>query len=431
VVLLGVRAVRPSAIGLQLEAVAVSPPVADALGVPRTGARARAFALSGAVAGLAGALSVYLALVADPAAYGPVLSFELLVACLVGGAASPVGPVVGVALVGLMGPAGEALGRLTGAETARFGPMLSALLLVAVLASGTGGIVPAIEARLRPRTPRLSMTVPPVGARTRPAERLEARGLAKRFGSHLALAGLDLDLEPGRIVALVGPNGSGKSTALRLVSGSLVADAGRVRLGGRTLDGLTAEERVRLGIVRTLQRPPEFGRMTALEAVAVGAAAGLPTRAARAFFATPTARADGSRAHDDARVALATVGLGEIADLQWEALTGTERQLLAIAAALATRPSVLLLDEPGAWAAGDREGARFEELLRRLRGDGMALLVVEHNLRLVRKVADLVVVLDRGAMLARGTPAELAADPRVLTAYLGRSAGLAGHELSI
>ncbi|HEX6724502.1 MAG TPA: ATP-binding cassette domain-containing protein [Gaiella sp.] len=417
VVVLGVGAVRRSALGLQLEGVAVTPAGAAALGVPRGAARTKAFAVSAAVAGLAGALAVHLALVADPAAYGPYLSFQLLVACLVGGAASPVGPVVGIALVGLMGPVGEALGRLTGAETARFGAMLSALLLVAVLASGTGGIVPALEARLRARRrPAPEARAEPVRVRT--GERLEARGLVKRFDDHVALAGLDLDLEPGRITALIGPNGSGKSTALRLLSGSLVADEGRVHLADRVLDGHSARDRARLGIVRTLQRPPAFAGMFALDAVTVGAAADLPPRAVRAFFATPTARAGGRSARADAHSALDAVGIREAAERRCDELTGAERQLVAIAAALATGPSVLLLDEPAA-GAGAQEVARLGDVLRRLRADGLTLLVVEHNLRLVHDVADVVVVLDRGAILARGTPADVAGDPRVRAAYLG------------
>ena len=427
VAVLGTASVRRSALGLQLEGVGVTPAGAAALGVPRGAARTRAFALAAALAGLAGALAVHLALVADPAAYGPLLSFQLLVACLVGGAASPVGPVVGIALVGLMGPAGEALGRVTGAETARFGAMLSALLLVAVLASGTGGIVPAIETRLRARSRRVASEAP-AERHARAGERLAAQGLVKRFGEHVALAGLDLDLEPGRITALVGPNGSGKSTALRLLSGGLVADEGRVRLAERELDALPARDRVRLGIVRTLQRPPAFTGMTALDAVAVGAAADRPARAGRAFFATPAARAGGRGARADALFALDAVGLREASERRCDELTGAERQLVAIAAALATNPVVLLLDEPAA-GAGAQEVAHLGDVLRSLRGDGLTVLVVEHNLRLVHDVADTVVVLDKGTILAHGSPTDVADDPRVRAAYLGRAVPVADDDI--
>ena len=427
VAVLGTASVRRSALGLQLEGAGVTPAGAAALGVPRGVARTRAFALSAALAGLAGALAVHLALVADPAAYGPLLSFQLLVACLVGGAASPVGPVVGMALVGLMGPAGEALGRLTGAETARFGAMLGALLLVAVLASGTGGIVPAIETRLGARSRRAASDAR-AARHARAGERLAAQGLVKRFGEHVALAGLDLDLEPGRITALVGPNGSGKSTALRLLSGGLVADEGRVRLAEHVLDALPARERVRLGIARTLQRPPAFTGMTVLDAVAVGAAADRPARAGRAFFATPAARAGGRHARADALFALDAVGLRQAAERRCDGLTGAERQLVAIAAALATKPVVLLLDEPAA-GAGAQEVAHLGDVLRSLRGDGLTVLVVEHNLRLVHDVADTVVVLDRGAILARGSPTDVADDPRVRDAYLGRAVPVADDDI--
>jgi ABC-type branched-subunit amino acid transport system ATPase component len=229
---------------------------------------------------------------------------------------------------------------------------------------------------------------------------------------------LDLDLDPGRITALIGPNGSGKSTALRLLSGSLVADEGRVRLADRELGALPARDRVRLGIVRTLQRPPAFTGMTALDAVAVGAAADRPARAVRAFFATPAARAGGRGARGDAVFALEAVGLRDAAERQCDELTGAERQLVAIAAALANRPSVLLLDEPAA-GSGAQEVARLGDVLRRLRGDGLTLLVVEHNLRLVHDVADTVLVLDGGTVLAQGSPTDVADDSRVRAAYLG------------
>jgi ABC-type branched-subunit amino acid transport system ATPase component len=119
--------------------------------------------------------------------------------------------------------------------------------------------------------------------------------------------------------------------------------------------------------------------------------------------------------------------MGDAAERQCDELTGAERQLVAIAAALATRPSVLLLDEPAA-GAGAREVARLEDVLRRLRENGLTLLVVEHNLRLVRGVADTIVVLDRGAVLAQGSPADVAVDPRVRAAYLGPSAQGANGE---
>jgi branched-chain amino acid transport system permease protein len=418
---LGVRALRRSVFGLQLLGPGSAPAACAAIGVPADRARIQAFAVAASMAGLAGALLVDLALVADPTAYGPLLSFELLVACLVGGASSPLGPVVGIAIVGLLGPLGDALGRGTGAESARFGTMLSALLLLVVLAWNTNGIVPALAARLPKRS------APPASRRSvasgrAPGETLEATRLRKRFGEVAAVDGVDLRVEPGRIVALVGPNGSGKSTALRLLSGSVPLDGGSVALGGRCLDDRSTGERVELGVVRMLQRQSEFPGLTALEVSALGASSARPTRAGRALLATPTERAAYACALDEGYAALERVELGALAARHADRLTGVEQRLLALAAALGTRPTILLLDEPSA-GAGQRDLQRLERILRELRDDGLGILVVEHNLRLVGRLADTVVVLDRGEMVAVGPPHELATDPRVRAVYLGRRPG--------
>lgn len=415
---LGFHTLSRSSFGLSLRAAAQRPAGAASLGVQIARARLIAFAGAAAVGGLAGGLSVQLAAVADPAAYDSWLSFKLLVAVLVGGAATALGPVAGVLALGCLSLAAGLLADVTGADEARFGTLLAALLLLVVLTIGSDGIVPAL-ARLQ-RWPRRAAVEPLAAAVAPEGGGVEARGLAKRFGGVVALRSFDLTLRGGRIAALIGPNGSGKTTALRLVAGTLGADGGGVSLNGHDVTGASTAERARRGLVRTLQSGAVFPELTALENAVVGAS--LRRRyggAFRALIASPKARDEARLTRARAMAALEAVGLGAEADRPAGTLSGAEQRLLMIASALATEPGVLLVDEPSA-GAGPVELERLARLLERLREQGLAVLVVEHNLRLVRAIADEVVVLDAGLVLASGTPDEVAHDEAVRTAYLGR-----------
>jgi branched-chain amino acid transport system ATP-binding protein len=247
---------------------------------------------------------------------------------------------------------------------------------------------------------------------------LEAAGLEKRYGGFTALAGLSLRLEPGRIVAVVGPNGSGKTTALRVLSGAITPDAGRVLLAGEDVTERDAHGRAERGIVRTLQATAVFPSSTVLENAIAGAAVGEPDLGGgRALFATPRARAAASRVTARALAALDRVGLAHLASAPAGGLRAADQRALMIAAALAARPRVLLVDEPSA-GVGAEELDRLLRLLEGLRADGLAVLLVEHNLRVVRG-ADHVVVLAAGRVVAEGHPGQVAADPEVRRAYLG------------
>jgi branched-chain amino acid transport system ATP-binding protein len=248
---------------------------------------------------------------------------------------------------------------------------------------------------------------------------LEGRGLRRRFGGIVALDGVDLRLEPGRVHALIGPNGSGKTTLLRLLAGDLDPDAGSVSFDGRDVTRTTELERVRLGVARTLQSTSVFPALTALEHAETGTVAGRGDGGAiRTILATPRARAGARSAGARAHSALREVGLADRASTPAERLTSTEQRLLMIAGALASGPGALLLDEPAA-------GMVFPDLpalaavLDRLAGRGIVVVLVEHNLRLVRRVASWVTVLDAGRVIAEGPPGEVADRPEVRLAYLG------------
>ena len=415
---LGHRTLARSSFGLTLRAAAQRPAAAAALGARAARLRLQAFAGAAAVGGLAGGFAVQLLGVADPSSYGPSLSFQLLVAVLVGGAATALGPTVGILVLGVLSLVADFFGRLTDSETARFGPMLAALLLLGVLTLGGEGVVAAAMRRLPARRRRSDVLAASAVAAT--GGSLQARGLGKRFGGVVALDSFELDVRPGQMVALIGPNGSGKTTALRLLAGMVRPDAGDVRLDGTDVTPEPTNQRVRRGLVRTIQSNAVFPDLTALDNVAVGAS--LRRRyggALRTLFATPKARREAQAVEGRALETLRLVGLAGRADKLAESLTGAEQRLLMVAAALATDPRVVLLDEPSAGAAPE-DLDRLIRVLQGLREEGLAVLVVEHNLRLVRSIAEEVVVLDAGKRLATGTPEEIASDPVVRAAYLGR-----------
>jgi branched-chain amino acid transport system permease protein len=418
---LAVAAVRRGAPGLELSALRQAPGLATSLGVRLERRRLGAFAASAAVAGLAGGLAVQLQAVADPASYDPFLSFKLLVAVLLGGAAATLGPATGVALLGLIGLVSGPLARALQLPLERFDAAVAALLLVFVLALGGRGVLPWLLQRLGGEEPTGRAPAPrpqrPVPGPREPI--LGASGLRKAFGGVVAVDGLSLELSRGETAALIGPNGSGKTTALRLISGASAPDAGSISLGDAVVTAAASADRVRLGIARTLQTTAAFPELTALENVLVGRAShrrygGL----VRTALATPHARREQAAAETAALEALALVGLEEAADVATPELTTSQRRLVALAAALATEPQVLLVDELAA-GAGIDELEALVGAVERIRDRGVAVLVVEHNLRLVRRVADRVLVLAAGSIVAEGSVAEVAASGIVQEAYLG------------
>jgi branched-chain amino acid transport system ATP-binding protein len=299
--------------------------------------------------------------------------------------------------------------------------MLFAILVLVVLGFGGAGIVPWLRS-LVPRLGRAPARRP--AAASAPGRRrgatLSAEGVRRRFGGVVALDGLELEVRPSTIVALIGPNGSGKTTALRILSGTLAPDGGRLALDAEPLDGTGIATRVELGVVRTLQRTAVFPEMTALENVLTGAGVHRPYGGAvRTVLATPKARAEDRASRAAALATLGLVGMEESAGAAAGTLSASEQRRLMLASALATGPRVLLLDEISAGGTADDVG-RLAEILEGLRQDGLAIVLVEHNLRLVRDVASTVVVLDHGRTIAAGSPREVATLSQVRAAYLGR-----------
>jgi ABC-type branched-subunit amino acid transport system ATPase component len=237
---------------------------------------------------------------------------------------------------------------------------------------------------------------------------LEVVGVEKRFGGVRALAGVSLTVERGEVVGLVGPNGSGKSTLISILTGVYAPTAGQVRLEGRRIDRLAAHVRSHLGIARTHQIPKPFDSMTVLDNVAVACMFGRRSQGLE-------------EARRQAEEYLDVVGLAARADAVPREVNLHQRQLLELARALATQPTLLLLDEV---LAGLNPAELDEALavLRRIHERGTTIVLVEHLMRVVTGLATRIVVLDRGVKLADGEPRAVMSDPAVQRAYLGREA---------
>ncbi len=376
-------------IAAQAALLRTAPLAAAAIGVPGRRLRARLFIGSAGLAGLAGAFYAHAQRVVSPDA----LSFPTMVACLtmtvLGGRGRLAGAPAGALVVVLLP---ELLRGLEGWAT----PAFAALLLTAVLAA-PDGIVGRLAAWLPEPPPRL-----PAAADWRPDCRpaaLAVRGLAKRFGGVVALAGVDLDIAAGERIGLIGANGSGKTTLANLISGFEAADAGAIRLGACDLGRLPVSRRARAGVGRTFQTAALVAEQSAVDAVAMARpGAWLAARAV-------------------ALAALGAVGAGDLAGRLVASLAPAERRRVEIARALALEPSLLILDEPAAGLGPDAaaELARYLVALP----PTLSLLVIEHDLAFLSAVVDRLVCLDAGAVVAAGPTASVLADPQVRRGYLG------------
>jgi branched-chain amino acid transport system ATP-binding protein len=225
----------------------------------------------------------------------------------------------------------------------------------------------------------------------------------------------------GSVAGLMGPNGAGKTTLVNLISGLLPADAGAIRFEGEELQRLPAHEIAARGIARTYQNVRLFSGMTVLEQVMAGCYVRRGTSMWASFLGLPAARAAQAEVERHARELLERVRMAHRADVLAETLSYGEQRRVEIARALGTSPRLLLLDEPTA-GMNAQESSEIGQLAHSLRGGGLTVLMVEHNVRLVKDFCDHVTVMNFGRLLAQGTPAECMAHPEVLAAYFGKSA---------
>jgi branched-chain amino acid transport system ATP-binding protein len=252
---------------------------------------------------------------------------------------------------------------------------------------------------------------------------LEIRSLTKSFGGLSALQGLDLDVEEAQITSVIGPNGAGKTTFFNVVSGIYAPDEGEILFDGQPIQGLASHAIAKIGIARTFQTVHLFPNMTVLENAMVGQHARSKAGVFGAVLRTRSVREEEERIRTRAAEALGFFGSrlqGYRQDQPAFALSYANRRRLEIARAMATEPRVVLLDEPTA-GMNPRETLELRDLIVRMRNErGYTIVLIEHDMRVVKGVSDKVVALDYGRKIAEGAYEEVADNPRVVEAYLGR-----------
>jgi branched-chain amino acid transport system permease protein len=409
--------------GRALRALREHEQMAVAFGVNPARLKMQVFIASAALAGLAGALYTFQTRFISPAPFGIAQSFTLLIIAIVGGTGYPAGAVVGAVLVGAINLLLQSLFSGLIDRLGPIEPVIFGVLLVVLLLRWPDGLWSGIESRLRKAVILPDPAIPvPVSRRqavARGAEPLlELMNVSKNFGGVQALKGLSLKVPVGKILGLIGPNGAGKSTAFNVMSGLSLPSTGEVCLDGRALPPAPWEV-TKEGIARTFQHVKLIGDMSVVENVAFGAYA----RGAATLLA---GMAGLDRSEEKALLnlsfeALSQVGLADSANTLAGTLPLGKQRLVEIARALAAGPLLLLLDEP---AAGLRAAEKREliVLLHRLKMDGISVVVVEHDMELVMRAVDHVVVLDQGELLAEGAPAFVRKNQKVIDAYLGNAA---------
>src|SRR5215831_13707847 len=436
---------KSSRIGRAWMAISEDEIAAEAMGIDRIRLKLLAFGVGAAFAGMTGTFYVAKLQTATPEMFMFPVSVMLLVMIVFGGIGSIAGVVLGALILQLLQSWFlqdltqwvHAFGAFTGIEffervdLVQSIELIFGIILVFMMLYRREGLIPAHRA-VTALSHSEQTAVPSRGgfAGAFAANRksidasqplLEIRGLSKSFGGIRAVAGLDLTVMPGSIVAVIGPNGSGKTTFFNLVTGLTKPDAGRVRFAGEDVTGLAPHVIVERGIARTFQNLRLFANMTVTENVLVGTHARTSTGALGAVIRPPGVRHEEAAARTRVAGVLALFGnrlLPRAAHLA-RTLSYANRRRLEIARALVSEPTLLLLDEPTA-GMNPTETLELTDQIRSLRDAGITILLIEHKLGVVNEIADHVVVLDHGEKIAEGTPEEVHRNEEVLRAYLGR-----------
>jgi branched-chain amino acid transport system permease protein len=392
----------------------------ESLGINAFQIKLATFVIPAFLAALSGWLYAHLSRFISPGPFDAGMGIEYLMMAMVGGSVSPLGGVVGAAIVTLLkNSVQDYLPLLAKGASGQLEIVAFSALFILFLQRARQGIVPFV-ARFLPK-PKLSrpQPAPALARRAQPApgtHLLQVDGVERRFGGLVAVNKVSFEVRSGEILGLIGPNGAGKSTIFNLLTGALRANSGEIAFAGRSITRDAQFRIARAGVARTFQHVKLRPRMTLLDNVLLGAYS--RTRTGLLSGALRLNQAEEASARYEALQQLERVGLGDKPfELAGNLPLGNQR-VLEIARALAADPMLLVLDEP---AAGLRrqEKQKLAELLRSLRADHLTILLVEHDMEFVMTLVDRIVVLDFGSKLCEGEPAAIRGDARVQEAYLG------------
>jgi ABC-type branched-subunit amino acid transport system ATPase component/ABC-type branched-subunit amino acid transport system permease subunit len=409
-----------SALGRTFIAIRENEAAAASLGIDPFRTKALNLMISGGLAGLSGALFAHLAGGIFPESASFSSAIRLFVAIVVGGTGTFAGPLIGMAIVATVD---RFTANLTTAQPIIFSAMLLGSL--ALMRSGVvGTVLTSRFGKYFLKVPDVAVgdgVVPPTSIKAKaPRKRVMLRisELSKRFDGVLALAGADVVVHEGTIHGLIGPNGSGKSTLVNCVTGFLHADGGRIEFDGQDVTKPRPYAMARRGMVRIFQKSETFGRLLVVENVLMGLHLRTDRNFLRCMLPLPARRRGEARLLDDAMSILTSVGLDDHALQPVNGLPYGEQRLLEVARAVASKPKLVILDEP-ATGLTTVELTRLAALLRKLRDEGVTILLIEHNMEFVMGLVDEMTVLERGQTIATGDPLRIQRDPQVIEAYLG------------
>ena len=403
--------------GRAMRALAQSRIMAESLGIDTARLARSTFVLAALLAGVAGWLFAHVQRYVSPAPFGLSASIEYVFMVVIGGASQLAGAIIGAAVVVLLrDQLTELLPRLLG-SSGNFETVVFSLGVILLLQYAPRGIAPALFRRTSRPPPNHAASPLPVSAKPPPgALILQTTALEKRFGGLIAARSIDLSVHAGEIVALIGPNGAGKSTTFNLISGALTPNAGAIRLLGHDIHGTGARTVARQGLARTFQHVKLLPEATVLDNIALGAH--LRGHAGMIRSMLRLDRPEEAALLHTASLHAGRVGLTDVLHDPAGSLSLGRQRLVEIARGLCLDPCIFLLDEP---AAGLRlqEKQALAALLRTLRDEGIAILLVEHDMDFVMGLAGRVVVMDFGEKIAEGRPEQVQDDPVVQEAYLG------------